>query len=167
MYSFLQEEDIDGFQVVKAVTHNGDRPTIHFTHVHFPFGVNKDHSLKMDIKDMDDEGTQKNYRKVYALYEEAQKAICSVLETPCTFSSRHIRVKKDLEKKRFAPSLLGYIEYKQGRMKTVIETRKGMPPAVTELKHYHASVWLYCDAFWIRDGVIFGGKWKIQKILLS
>ena len=167
MYSFLREDDINGFRVVRPVTHSGDRPHVHFKHVRFPFGVNKDNSLKMDIMDMDDEGTQKNYRKVCALYEESQNAINSVLNTPCTLSTRHIRAKKDLQKKRYTPSLMGNIEYKQGRMMTVVETHKGMPPPVTELKHYHASAWLYCDAFWIKDGVIFGGKWKVEKIIVS
>lgn len=167
MYSFIREDDINGFHVVKPVTHKGDRPAVHFKHVHFPFGVNKDNSLKMDIMDMDDEGTQKNYRKLKMLYEETQNAIRSVLDTPCMLSTRHLRIKKDLQKKGYAPSLLGHIEYKHGRMMTTIETNNGVPPAVTELKHYHASVWLYCDAFWIKDGVIFGGKWKLEKIRLG
>lgn len=166
MYSFLREDDINGFQVVRPVTHNGDRPTVHFKHVHFPFGVNKDNSLKMDIMDMDDEGTQKNYRKLYALYEESQNAINGVLDDTSTLSTRHIRIMKDLQKKCYKPSFLGQIEYNQGRMTTVVDTRKGMPPSLTELKHYHASVWLYCDAFWIKDGVIFGGKWKFDRIIL-
>jgi hypothetical protein len=167
MYSFIQDEDINGFHVVRPVTSNGDRPSVYFKHVHFPFGVNKDGSLKMDILDIEDEETQKNFRKVSLLFENAESDIQSVLDDSCTFSTRHKRAQKDLRKTKFNPSLLGHIDNSHGRMKTTIETRKGIPPAYTELKHYHASVSLYCDAFWIKDGVIFGGKWKIQKIRLQ
>lgn len=166
MYTFVQDEEINGFEIVRAVNSNGTQPTITFDRVFFPFGVNKDKSLRMDILDRETEKTQKNFRKIYDLCLECKGGIEKVLGTEVALNTRLLQRRKDLEKKRYNPTLTGHLIYMNKRLLTQLTAKKGLPPSINELKCYHAKVVLQCEAFWIKDEVVFGGKWKIKSILV-
>lgn len=164
MYTFIQDEDVDGFEIIRAVNSNGMKPTITFPRVFFPFGVNKDKSLKMDILDREMEIVQKNFNKIYTLCLECKPGIEKVLGTDVILNTRLLNAQRDLEKKRYNPTITGHLNYMNKRLITMITSQKGLPPGVDELKCYHAKVVLQCDAFWIKQNVVFGGKWKIKSI---
>tara|TARA_B110000881_G_scaffold140395_1_gene123782 strand:- start:1312 stop:1806 length:495 start_codon:yes stop_codon:yes gene_type:complete len=156
-----ENKPIGEFILILIAQNNGQPIKITLNDVHFPFGMNTNHSIKLDILDMGNYDTHKAIDLIDYLDTECVAAVSDLLGYSVTLNK-----KKVVMKRNFVPNVLAHIHYKGKHLMTDIVQYKGLPIAVSELKGYRASLDLEINTLWIKNKTVYG-KWKINKIKLK
>ena len=162
MFKYIRTDDVGEFKVIKVTHSNGCPLNVTLKDVNIPFGTNKDNSLKFDVLQFDDVNTNKGFTIMEKLQSECVKEMSHLLHSDQLELSRPFLA----QKKHFVPNITGHLQYRNKHITTVIEKKQGLPVCAHELKGYRASVELFFDYFWVKNGVAFG-KWKISSIRLK
>lgn len=152
-FKFMKAEDkIGDFDIVDVRHNNGHKISVTFDRVFFPFGKNKNNTLKFDCIDLKtNEKTQRAIELMKDLNREAQVYFDKSIFNPV----KH--------KPKYDLSVTGHVNFSQKKLITKVGVDKGLPIPVTELKGYQASVTLTFSSFWLVNDAIFG-KWKYENI---
>lgn len=152
-FKFVKAEDkIGDFDIVEVRHNNGHKLSVTFDRVFFPFGKNKNNTLKFDCVDLKtNEKTQRAIELMNDLHREAQVFFDRPIFNPVK------------QKRHYDPSVTAYVNFMKEKLVTKITADKGLPVHVTELKGFQASVTISFSSFWIVNDAIFG-KWKFESI---